>query len=139
MNTATIARFIAGAFAFYSVAAHAAPDMTCSADKEPGLSYRGDREKLPPLKQRKIIGTWLHTDNHLAVSLEQVNGAVYEVVRSRYCSSGTYGRRLSKVSGGGYELDRGEYYRIEPNGELGVYDSSGRFDVYSRRNKVFAD
>jgi hypothetical protein len=139
MLTSNILKFVFVTLACSAMAAQAAPDLTCRAGKEPGLSYHGDRVKLPPLAQRRILGTWLHTDNHLAVSLEAVGNAVYEVLRSQYCRSGSYGRRLNASPGGMYPLGRGEYYRIEPNGDLGVYDGDGRFDVYTRRTKVFAD
>jgi hypothetical protein len=139
MQILNLLQFVAVTLAFCASAANAAPDLTCRAGKEPGLSYHGDRVKLPPLAQRKILGTWLHTDNHLAVSLEAAGNSVYEVVRSQYCTSGSHGRRLNASQGGVYPLGRGEYYRIEPNGDLGVYDGDGRFDVYTRRSKVFAD
>lgn len=132
--------YIASAILMLSVsAAQAAPDLSCRPGKAPGLSYNGDRVKLPPVTQRKILGTWLQTDNHLAVSLEVVRKAVYEVVRSEYCTSGSHGRRLGVGPRGVYMLDRGEFYRIEPNGDLGVYDGDGRFDVYKPRNKLYAD
>lgn len=139
MSTPTILHLAAATLVCCASAAQAAPDLTCRAGKEPGLSYYGDRIKLPPLAQRRILGTWLHTDNHLAVSLEAVENVVYEVVRSQYCTSGSHGRRLSASPGGVYPLGRGEFYRIELNGDLGVYDGDGRFDVYTRRSKVFAD
>jgi hypothetical protein len=139
MQTSTIIRVAAATLLWCASAAQAAQDLTCRAGMEPGLSYHGDRIKLAPLAKRKILGTWLHTDNHLAISLEAVSNVVYEVVRSQYCTSGSHGRRLIASPSSVYSVGRGEYYRIESNGDLGVYDGDGRFDVYLRRTKVFAD
>lgn len=139
MQTPFAAHFATAIFMCFNCAAHAAPDFNCRTGKEPGLSYHGDRVKLPAVAQRRILGTWLHSDNHLAISLEAVGGAVYEVIRSNYCTSGSHGRTIAPRPGGVYLLGRGDYYRIESNGDLGVYDAQGRIDVYVRRMKVFAD
>lgn len=103
---------------------------TCDSAKEPGKSLHL-YPKLPPLDKRKVLGTWVD-DRALTVSLEETRGTVYKVYRSKYCSSGAEGIPLRRAQGGRFyvrDSSAGDYYKILPGGELGVYDNDGQIDA----------
>ena len=111
----------------------------CDPSKEPGKSYGSD-PKLPPLSQRKILGTWVDGMNGLTTSLEDVGGKIYKVYRSKYCSSGATGEPLRKGTQGRYyrkESSSGDYYVILKTGELGVYDRDGQIDALPKHPGLY--
>jgi hypothetical protein len=111
----------------------------CVPGSAPGKSYKGDNVTLPPVAQRKILGTWAHYSG-LTMSLEEIRGTVYQVYRDSYCSSGADGVALRNGGGGRYfrkESMTGDYYQILPRGELGVFDKDGKIDVYTPHNGLY--
>ncbi len=107
-------------------------DKYACVDKvEPGAGSDSD-PKLPPVRERKILGTWAHAIFNLTMSLEQVGTKVYRVRRSAYCNSGDRGELLKTGTGQRYSVigsSAGDYYQILPSGDLGVYDREGRVDT----------
>ena len=103
----------------------------CLDEKEPGIgSDHGT--KLPPVRQREIIGTWVPSSFDLTLSLERVNGRVYKVYRSAYCASGDRGELLQTRSNGRYAVvgsANGDYYQVTASGDLGVFDRVGSIDT----------
>lgn len=94
---------------------------------------------LPPLRQRKVLGTWaLH--GTCSRSFEEVKGRIYEVIRCAECTGGDTGTPLVKKSGNTFtRLDRrnGEYFKILPNGNLAVYDREGLIDTDPRLSRLW--
>lgn len=103
----------------------------CVDTKEPGRSLDyGTR--LPPVRQREIIGTWVGMNTNITMSLERVKGKVYRVYRSAYCASSDRGELLQTRPGGQYAVvdsRNGDYYQVMPSGDLGVFDRAGSIDV----------
>jgi hypothetical protein len=97
--------------------------------------YRSPNDvDLPPLEQRKIIGTWLTASisGSCTRSFENVNGKVYDVGRCSDGSGGNSGRLLTQTSPTKF-LSRtstsGDYYVILKNGDLSLHDKDGEIDV----------
>lgn len=100
--------------------------FACLAEKEPGKSLNfGTR--LPPVRQRELVGTWAESTFNLTMSIEKVGNKVYRVYRSAYCDSGSQGERLREAGDRYYVVgsSNGDYYQIQPSGELGVFDNDG--------------
>lgn len=104
------------------------------------ITFRLDNEvDLPPVKDRKILGTWSYWDR-CTLSFEEVKGTTYEVVRCSDCSGGNTGQKVAKKPGNMFLRipDRnGEYFRILPNGNLGSYDRDGAIDTYLKHTGVW--
>ena len=103
----------------------------CLNEKEPGIGLE-DGTKLPPVRQREIIGTWVGMRPNITMSLERVKGKVYRVYRSPYCASGDRGELLQTRSNARYAVidsRSGDYYQVTPTGDLGVFDRDGSIDV----------
>jgi len=103
----------------------------CINGDEPGISL-DNGTKLPPVRQREILGTWVDMNPSITMSLERVKGKVYRVYRSAYCASGEQGDLLKTLAGGRYAVidnRNGDYYKIKVNGDLGVFDRDGPIDV----------
>lgn len=97
--------------------------------------YRSPHDvDLPPLEQRKIIGTWLTTSisGSCTRSFESVTGKVYDVLRCSDGGGGNSGRLLTQASPTRF-LSRtsstGDYYVILKNGDLSRRDKQGEIDV----------
>lgn len=110
-----------------------------NAPKPKGKQYRSsDEVTLPPLNQRKVLGTWMGMQvmgGTCSRSFEEVHGRVYEVVRCSDCSGGKTGTPLVKGAGNTFTRParrNGEYFRILPNGNLASYDRDGLIDNYPR-------
>jgi hypothetical protein len=98
--------------------------------------------KLPPMNKRRVLGSWSDSNPRLVVNLDEVAGRVYLVRRTRFCSSGEYGHPLKKGAGPTYHetiSEEGEYYKIEPDGQLGSYDRKGVIEKLPRHPSPFAD
>jgi hypothetical protein len=108
------------------------PDQYACLDKvEPGISL-GLGTKLPPVRQRKIIGTWADPMMNLTLSIEKVGKKVYRVRRSAYCSSGDRGELLRAGSSklfGVIGSTAGDMYEIDESGDLGIFDRDGKIDT----------
>jgi hypothetical protein len=112
---------------------------TCLDAKAPGIGLEGGT-KLPPVRQRQIIGTWVGMDSNVTISLERVKGSVYRVYRDAYCASGDQGELLQTRSGGRYAVidsRNGDYYQVAPSGDLGVFDRDGRVDVMPKHFALY--
>jgi hypothetical protein len=111
----------------------------CLNEKEPGIGLdMGTR--LPPVRQREIIGTWVGSEFNLTMSLERVKGKVYRVYRSAYCASGDRGELLQTRPGGRYAVidsRSGDYYQLTPSGDLGVFDRAGSIDVMPKHFALY--
>lgn len=99
------------------------------------LEYRSpDDVDLPPIEQRKIIGTWLTKSppDTCTRSFEEVRTKVYEVIRCIDGSGGKTGRLVTAASTKKF-LSRtsrtGDYYLIQPNGHLSVRDRDGEIGL----------
>lgn len=110
-----------------------------NAPRPKGKEYRsGDEVTLPPVSQRKVLGTWMKTTLTGVTcnrSFEDVKGRVYEVSRCSDCSGGKLGTPLIKAGANTFtRVDRrhGEYFKILPNGNLGSFDRQGLIDNYPR-------
>jgi len=93
---------------------------------------------LPPVKDRKIIGTWNY-ENHCTLSFEEVRGITYEVLRCTDCSGGKTGQKIARKPGGVFQRQNrhGEYFRILPNGNLGSFDRNEVVDTYIKSNGLW--
>ena len=102
----------------------------CLTEMEPGRSLDiGTR--LPPVQQREIVGTWAKPEFGLTMSIERVGKKAYRVYRSSHCASGDRGDRLRENAGHFYVVgsNHGDYYQVQPSGELVIFDKEGRIDV----------
>jgi hypothetical protein len=111
----------------------------CINEKEPGISL-DDGTKLPPVRQRDILGTWVDMNPNITMSLERVKGKVYRVYRSAYCASGERGELLKTLTGGRFAVinsRNGDYYQMIANGDLGVFDREGRIDVMLKHAALY--
>lgn len=111
----------------------------CVDEAEPGI---GDDSgtRLPPERQREIIGTWVDMNPRITMSLERVKGKVYRVYRSAYCESGKRGELLTMHPNGRYAVigsAAGDYYEVTPSGDLGVFDRTGKIDVMPRHPGLY--
>lgn len=109
-----------------------------------GKEYRsGDEVTLPPLSQRKILGTWPNMKVIGATcnrTFEEVKGRVYEVVRCSDCSGGKTGTPLVKGADNTFTRParrNGEYFKIMPNGNLASYDRDGLIDNYPKQSGLW--
>ncbi|QNA89689.1 hypothetical protein G4G28_16620 [Massilia sp. Dwa41.01b] len=111
----------------------------CVDAKEPGIGST-DGTKLPPVRQREIIGTWVTFGFNLTTSLERVGGKVYKVDRSAYCASGDRGELLRARSNGRYAVigsAHGDYYQVTASGDLGVFDRAGSIDTLPKHFALY--
>jgi len=98
-----------------------------------GKQYRSpDEVVLPPQSQRQVIGTWYDKDTNCTRSFESVNKAVFQVLRCSDGSGGDSGKELQQSGGTKFRAKsgsrHGDYYVIESDGKLGIYDSQGVID-----------
>ena len=99
------------------------------------MQYRSpDDVDLPPIEQRKIIGTWLTSSlsGSCTRSFEGVNRKVYKVVRCSDGSGGNTGQIISQVSSTKFmssKRSHGDHYVILANGNLSVRDRDGEIEV----------
>ena len=95
-------------------------------------TYRSpDEVTLPPQSQRVVVGTWFDKDSHCTRSLERVKAKVFLVARCSDGSGGDTGTEVRAQQGQRYASltsTHGDYYRIEADGQLGVYDREGLVD-----------
>lgn len=92
---------------------------------------------LPPMEQRKIIGTWLtmSISGSCTRSFEEVNGKVYDVVRCSDGSGGKTGQAITQVSARKFLSPRsstGDHFVILKNGDLELRDKRGLVDIEPR-------
>lgn len=125
--------------AFLGGATAASVCETPNPPKPSGKSFRSSDEiDLPPLAQRKVIGTWYQGEvigGTCSRSFEEVKGKVYEVLRCSDCSGGKTGTPLVKSAGGIFTKPgrrNGEYFKILPNGNLASYDRDGHIDTHPK-------
>lgn len=113
--------------------------LACIKGKEPGKSLNlGTR--LPAQQQRQTIGTWADPDSGLTMSFEKVNGKVYQVYRSAYCSSNERGVLVRQRSAKRFAVSdsaTGDYFEILPTGDLGVFDRGGQIDIKPSHQNLF--
>jgi hypothetical protein len=107
----------------------AALSMLASAQK---LQYRSaDDIDLPPISQRKIIGTWMMVDSPCTRSFEEVKGEVYDVARCNDKSGGNTGRKVARVNATAFRSFKPgstDHYVIQKDGTLSVRDRDGEID-----------
>lgn len=110
-----------------------------NAPQPKGKEYRsGDEVTLPPVSQRKILGTWMNRnvgEETCNRSFEEVKGRVFEVARCSGCGGGKLGTPLIKAGANMFTRvnpRNGEYFKILPNGNLGSFDREGLIDNYPR-------
>lgn len=113
--------------------------LACLQGKEPGKSLNlGTR--LPAQQQRHTIGTWADPDSGLTMSFEKVNGKVYQVYRSAYCSSNERGDLVRQRSAKRFTVidsANGDYFEMLPTGDLGVFDREGQIDIKPSHPNLF--
>lgn len=111
----------------------------CLHEKAPGKDL-GLGTKLPPERQRQIIGTWAGMDEKITTSLERAHGKVYRVYRSAHCGSGDRGEPLQTRAKGRYAVidsRNGDYFEVLPSGDLGIFDRDGRIDVMPKHAGLY--
>lgn len=103
---------------------------------EPLLQYRSKSDvSLPPLSERKVLGTWKVASVVLAVectrSFEQVAAKFYDVLRCSDGSGGNDGVLLTRAGASKFlsTANAGDYYVILQSGDLSVRDRQGEVDV----------
>lgn len=118
-------------------------DLSCDKGVEPGLKADFLKlTKMPPISKQRIVGVWQHEMPKLTLSIVEVNGKYYDVLRSKYCSSGYEGTLLRQGAGGKFYYPDStvkDYLKIDSKGNLGRYDNAGYIDSYAKRTKLFAD
>lgn len=92
---------------------------------------------LPPIEQRKIIGTWLtmSISGSCTRSFEEVNGKVYDVGRCSDGSGGRTGQAITRVSARKFlspQSSSGDNFVILKNGDLELRDKRGLVDIEPR-------
>lgn len=125
-----------------STASHTAEvDSSCektgSTSKKKSFSL-GTEVSLPPVKNRKIVGTWDYGGS-CTMSFEEVKGKLYRVLRCADCSGGSTGDPMTR-SGSRFRLtsdERGEYYTLTPDGNLSVSDSMGVADIFLKHSGLW--
>lgn len=99
------------------------------------LEYRGPGTvDLPPIGERRIIGTWLTKPppDSCTRSFEEVRKKVYMVVRCVDGSGGRTGQMLTAASAKKFvsrTSPTGDYYLIQANGDLSVRDKDGEVEL----------
>lgn len=100
-----------------------------------------DEVRLPPVGQRKIIGTWLNRAFRVTRSFEQVGSQYFEVVRGSDGSGGDTGKVILKTGNNKFKKKdsgrNGDYFVIEKDGSLGVYDKDGHIDTLPKHAVLF--
>lgn len=97
--------------------------------------YRSsDDVDLPPLGQRKVLGTWLtwSISGVCTRRFEGVNRNVYMVIRCDDGSGGKTGQEISQVSANKFRLrtnSTGDHYVILADGNLSIRDYAGEIAV----------
>ncbi len=97
--------------------------------------YRAPNDvDLPPLQQRKVIGTWITSSvsGTCTRSFEGVKRRVFQVIRCDDGSGGKTGQLLTQVSSTKFLPQanaHGDHYVILPSGDLSVRDRDGEIDV----------
>lgn len=115
-------------------------EAACIPGEEPGKSLNWqDEVALPPLSKRRVIGTW-EVWPEVAMSLEEVRGKTYSVLRTKYCESGSKGKLLKRSERKYIETSGkdGKYYVILPSGDLAAYDREGYIESYEKQVSVWA-
>lgn len=102
-----------------------------------GIDYKSkDDVTLPPQDQRTVVGTWFDKDTRCTRSLEEVKKRVYLVLRCSDGSGGNDGREVVRTGKSKYakkESSRtGDYYLINKDSTLGIYDNQGIIDTLPR-------
>jgi hypothetical protein len=113
---------------------------TCVQGKALGKSINWPNEVvLPPLNERKVIGTW-EVWPEVTMSIEEVRGNTYSVLRSKYCESGSKGTPLTRQGRRYMESgnSNGKYYVILPSGELAAHDRQGYIESYEKQSGLWA-
>jgi hypothetical protein len=118
-------------------------DISCDKGVEPGKSANfSSLTKMPAISKQRVLGVWQHEVSSLTLSIVEVNGKYYDVIRSKYCSSGKVGTLLRPGAGGKFyypDSTVSDYLKIDGKGNLGRYDNAGYIDSYAKRTKLFAD
>lgn len=103
---------------------------------EPLLEYRSKSDvRLPPLSERKVLGTWRTASVVLSTectrSFEQVAAKFYDVLRCSDGSGGNDGQLLTRAGANKFlsTANAGDYYVILKNGDLSIRDRQGEVDV----------
>lgn len=105
--------------------------------------YRSPNDvDLPPIEQRKIIGTWLTKPppGSCTRSFEAVRGKVYNVVRCSDGSGGKTGQVIAVASPKKFlspTSTTGDYYLILQNGDLSVRDKDGEIEVEPKHSDLW--
>ncbi|MFT3963726.1 hypothetical protein [Propionivibrio sp.] len=90
-------------------------------------------EKLPPVENRKIVGTWFSKDIGCTRSFEQVSQKYFEVMRCKDDSGGADGSPLSKINSNTFRplppRRTGDHYVIKNNGDLEARDNEGLIET----------
>lgn len=111
----------------------------CVKGKAPGKDLDlGTR--LPPERQRAVIGTWVAPLDKVTMSLERADGKVYLVYRDAHCGSGDRGEPLRTLSDKRYAIidsRNGDYFQVLPSGDLGVFDRDGRIDTVPKHEGLY--
>jgi hypothetical protein len=91
--------------------------------------------QLPPVEQRKILGTWLaisFSGVSYTRSFEAVNGKVYDVMRGSDGTGGKTGHPIVQLDAKKFHApaqSKDVRYVIQSNGNLSLRDQKGEFDV----------
>lgn len=100
-----------------------------------------DEVRLPPVEKRKIIGTWLNRAFRVTRSFEQVGSQYYEVLRGSDGSGGDTGKPILKIGNNKFRKKdssrNGDYFVIEKDGSLGIYDKDGHIDTLPKHTGLY--
>ena len=96
---------------------------------------------LPPVEKRKIIGTWYSKTLKGTRSFEQVDGKHYEVLRGKGNTGGDDGLEIVKIGKNKFKKksvsSSGDYYVINADGSLGIFDRDGLVDTLPKNNGLW--
>lgn len=99
-----------------------------------------DEVKLSSAGNRKVLGTWYSRTLKCTRSIEQVGSNYFEVKRYSDGSGDGAGTPLVKFGDNKYKPKSGsrfgDYFVIEKDGSLGIYDKDGQVDILPKANSL---
>lgn len=100
-----------------------------------------DEVNLSSAGNRKVLGTWYSRTLKCTRSIEQVGSNYFEVKRYSGGAGDGAGTPLVKIGDNKYKPKSGsrfgDYFVIEKDGRLGIYDKDGQVDILPKANSLF--
>lgn len=139
----TITKIFKGAA--HGVAAFSLCILSFGSNAEPPTGLKQwsppDEVNLSSAGKRKVLGTWYSRTLKCTRSIEQVGSNYFEVKRYSDGAGEGAGTPLIKFGDSKYKPKSGsrfgDYFVIEKDGRLGIYDKDGQVDILPTANSLF--